>query len=92
MDWTVMGPLDQARIWSRTFPAGRPHQARTTDNAEETAGKLGRWLEGSGLVCWGSLDHYSLLTFGNERAVFKVNCRVSPSHRRKPTARADRLG
>lgn len=35
-DRTVMGPLDQARIRSRSFPAGRPHQARTTDHAEDS--------------------------------------------------------
>ena len=30
-----MGPLDQARIRSRTFHTRRPHQARTTDPAED---------------------------------------------------------
>jgi hypothetical protein len=40
-DRTVTGPLDQARIRSRTFPAGRPHQARTTDHAEDNSRKAG---------------------------------------------------
>jgi hypothetical protein len=37
----VMGHLDQARIRSRTFPAGRPHQAKTTDHAEDNSSKAG---------------------------------------------------
>jgi len=60
-DRTVMGPLDQARIRSRTFPAGRPFGPGLQIMRRTTAGKQGRSLEESELVCWGSLDHHSRL-------------------------------
>lgn len=63
-DRTAMGPLDQAPIRSRPFPAGRPQQARSTDPTEDSSRKgwVGRMRGQIRTPAWGYLDTHSGLT------------------------------